>query len=62
MATLTDGQKAARSAAIRHAKSEASSPKSRLISLASDLRRAGSNREANSLENIIARLEEWQNR
>lgn len=61
MAVLTDGQKAARSAAIRHAKDEASSPKSRLIRLARDLRDARAFREAKSLDSVIAKLEVWQN-
>jgi hypothetical protein len=47
--------------AIRHAQSEASSPKSRLIDLVRSLREAGANAKASSLETIIARLETWQN-
>lgn len=47
---------------VEHIKSEASSPKSRLIQLHSELMDIGAVREANSLGTIIGRLEEWQNR
>ncbi len=47
--------------AVRHAKSEASQPKSRLIDLAGRMRSAGAGAEATRLDRIIARLEAWQN-
>lgn len=47
---------------IEHLKSEASSPKDRLLEITSSLYDAGAIREAKSLETIIAKLEEWQNK
>ena len=47
---------------IEHLKSEASSPKDRLMVIANSLYDEGAVREAKSLETIIARLEEWQNK
>lgn len=47
---------------IRHLKREASSAKTRLFDIVKGLRSAGGNREADSLERIIGRLEGWQNR
>lgn len=47
--------------AIRHAKSEASAPKSALLRLLSDLERVGAVGEAKRLGSIIGRLEAWQN-
>lgn len=45
---------------IWNLKREVNSPKSRLIDIMRDLRELAP-RKARSLENIIARLEEWQN-
>ena len=43
-------------------KSSATEAKSRLIRIMYDLRDIGANREANSLETIICKLESWQTR
>ncbi len=46
----------------RRIKREASSPKSALLQLARRIEADGLAREAESLRNIICRLEDWQNR
>lgn len=43
-------------------KSSANEAKDRLVRIMYELRSIGSNREANSLETIICKLESWQNR
>lgn len=43
-------------------KSEANSPKRRLMDIEAQLREIGNSKAANSLNRIIARLEAWQNR
>jgi hypothetical protein len=53
-------QSARKAEAIRHAKSEASSAKSRLMDLVRELEAAGAMREADKLGRIIGRLEAWQ--
>ena len=47
---------------INHIKSEASTPKSRLMELAYKLEEVGAVREQKSLESIIWKLELWQNK
>lgn len=47
---------------IESIKSDANEAKSRLIDLMYELRDIGANREANSLETIVCKLEVWQNR
>lgn len=46
---------------IEKAKSEANSPKDRLISILDELENAGATRDAKKLEKIIVMLELWQN-
>lgn len=47
---------------IESLKSSANEAKSRLIRIMYNLRDIGANRDANSLETIIYKLESWQNR
>lgn len=49
-------------AAFQKYRSHVNAPKHQLMRIVSDLRFAGSVRKADSLENIIRRLEDWQNR
>ena len=46
---------------IRALKADVNSPKSKLITIMSELKSVGAIREANTLSTIIARLEAWQN-
>lgn len=47
---------------IQNIKSEANSAKEKLIRAADELREIGAIREAKSLETIIMKLEQWQNK
>lgn len=47
---------------IERIKGDANEAKSRLMSLVYELRDIEANREANSLETIISKLEIWQNK
>lgn len=47
---------------IQRIKEDANGSKEKLIYLVYRLRDAGGNREANSLESIISKLEAWQNK
>lgn len=58
MASITERRREV----IRHAKSEASSPKSRLMDLLRDLEAVGATADAKRLERIIGQLEGWQAR
>ena len=46
----------------RRLKSEASQPKSALLRILRMIERNGLRKDADQLSNIIARLEDWQNR
>ena len=46
---------------IEKAKSEANSPKDRLISILDELENAGATMDAKKLEKIVVMLELWQN-
>jgi hypothetical protein len=45
---------------LRHLKSEASSPKSRLMDILRELERIGAHGDAKTLGSLIGRLEAWQ--
>ena len=47
---------------IQRIKEDANGSKEKLMDLVYKLRDAGGNREANSLESIISKLEAWQNK
>ena len=48
--------------ATRRLKSEVSQPKSALLRILRTMERDGLRKDADQLSNIIARLEDWQNR
>jgi len=56
----TSGPDTPKAQAHRRAAGAVNTPKHKLIDIVAQLRTAGANGKANSLENIIRRLEEWQ--
>lgn len=59
---MTEQERVKRDLAIEQGQRDANTPKERLMEIANKLEEEGAIRQARSLETIIARLEEWQNK